>query len=138
MPEAGGITGPEITRVEKAVPAFLLFPVAPIPPAATRGRAGPAPHLGNTTEPTLLVEVWVSQPQSCKLGRAVPITHLSCTGVGGEEMPPLLITAYCLQQMLTLLFTSSSTHISRPCSLPRQHSRDGPMVGGGGDPALML
>lgn len=32
-----------------------------LPPAATPGRAGPAPRLGNTIEPILLAKVWVGQ-----------------------------------------------------------------------------
>lgn len=49
MPEAGGRTDPEVTRAGE-------LPLPHPPPAATFGKAGPAPHLGNTIEPTLLAE----------------------------------------------------------------------------------
>lgn len=44
--------------------------------AATFGIAGPAPHQDSTTEPTMLAQVWVSQPCHCKHGRVVPISQL--------------------------------------------------------------
>ena len=54
-------------------------------------RAGPAPHLGSTLEPTLWAEVWVSQPLSCEQGRPVPITHLSGSSMGSGDMPSSLL-----------------------------------------------
>lgn len=40
-----------------------------------------------TLNPTLLVEVWMSQAQSNEQRKAVPIIHLSWSGMGGEELP---------------------------------------------------
>ena len=77
---------PEVGRVRK-LPLLSL--------AATLGRDGPAPSVGSTIEPTSLAEVWMSQPQSCKLSRAVPITHLSCGGMGRGEMSSPYV---CLRQ----------------------------------------
>lgn len=53
-------------------------------------RTGPVPHLCSTREPALLAEVWMSQPRTCEHERTVPITYLSCAGVGGREIPPLI------------------------------------------------
>lgn len=46
----------------------------------------------STIKPTLLAEVWVSQPKSCKHGKAVPTTRLSYGGA------PLPLASYRLQQ----------------------------------------
>lgn len=56
LPEPGVRTDSEVTITARE----LSLP----PPAATLGRAGPAPHLGNTVQPTLLVKVWVNQTQT--------------------------------------------------------------------------
>lgn len=46
MPGADGRMDPEVTRVGE-------LSLHPTPLAAILGRTGPAPHLGNTIEPTL-------------------------------------------------------------------------------------
>lgn len=46
------------------------------------------PCHGSTIEPSLLAKVRVSQPKSCKHGRALPTSHLSY-GIIGREMMPL-------------------------------------------------
>lgn len=75
MPEAGGSAGPEVIR-EGEMPL----------PATSRG-VSPALPIGSTTEPTPLVEVWVSQSQSHEHRRSVHITQLLCGSMGGEEIP---------------------------------------------------
>lgn len=50
--------------------------------------------LVSTVELTLLAEVWVNQPWCCKHGNVVPITHLSCGGMGRVKIPPITTTIY--------------------------------------------
>lgn len=95
-------------------------------PAATFGRTGPAPSLGNTIESTLLARVWVNQPPNCEHGRVVPITHLPYGGRGQGEMPspcPLISMAYKITGLeatraeeLSLPPTSFNTQESGLCT----------------------
>lgn len=41
---------------------------------------------------TVSVQMWVSQPQSCKYRRALPISHLSCCCTGRRALPFYPIT----------------------------------------------
>lgn len=72
MTEACVRTDPDITNWESCSCS---------PPVAKLERAGPVPHLASTIEPTLMVEAWVSQPQSCECGRPVPTICLSYLSV---------------------------------------------------------
>lgn len=51
--------------------------------AAALGREGPAPHLGTTTELTLLMEAWVSQRELPSLPRLPP-------GADGKTGPQVM------------------------------------------------
>lgn len=56
-------------------------------PAVAFGRTGPAPSLSNTIEPTLVVEVYVSQIWSSDQGSTVPIIHTLWESMGKEGIP---------------------------------------------------
>lgn len=131
-PEACRRTGPEVTRMgEMSLPSTSCN---------TQGRGGPAPHLDNIAEPTLLAKVCMSQPQSSKSGRPVPTACLSCICVDGERCQPLypLSLAACNRwASWPSPLTSCCTQESGYCFSSRRHSRAGPVVRAVSDPALM-
>lgn len=94
--------------------------------AETLRRTGPIPHLCSTREPALLAEVWMSQPRTCEHGRTVPITYLSCVGVGGREISPWSLTPHCRWQMRELILPFT-TQEGKPFSLPAQYHRINPV-----------
>lgn len=72
------------------------------------GRAIPDIHqLQHSIEPTLLAQVWVSQPRNGDHRRVVPITYLSCGGMHERKLP-----------------SSPNPHPS----MPEMGGRDGPVV----------
>lgn len=87
-------------------------------------RTGPVPHLCSTREPALLAEVWMSQPRTCEHERTVPITYLSCAGVGGREIPPWSLTPHCQWQMRERIRPLAE---GKPFSLPAQYHRNDPV-----------
>ena len=80
-----GYTTPTPSRSSVVLQQMTTLSCPSMPQAG--GRAGPAPLLENAKEPTLLVKVKVSQPWSSEQGRAVSISHLSCSGMGRGELP---------------------------------------------------
>lgn len=86
------------------------------PTAATPGRAGPAPSLGDTIQATLWADVWLSQP--CRITGELSellVFHVMVWEV--ESCPqPLPLTLYHLRQVreMTLSLISYSTHKMSP------------------------
>lgn len=91
--------------------------------------------MGSTIGPIALTEVWANQPQYCEHGRAIPITPLSCGGLGGREISSYFLSHQCLQheRELTLPLIYCSMQESGFYTMPGQYSRAGP-EGGRSDP----
>lgn len=98
-------------------------------PATALRKTGLTPYLGNTIEPTLLVVVWVSQTWHCKLWKAVPITPLSCSSMGGGESN----SRAKWTEELVLPLINYSTRESGLCAMPGQQGRADPEGEGVGD-----
>ena len=76
-PETDERVGPVVMRIGE----LSMTPTSYI----TLGRAGTALSLGNTIEPTLLAEVWVSQPH--------PLSVIWQQGLERDVLPPTPINA---------------------------------------------
>lgn len=114
------------------------------PPAAAQGKAGPAHGQHKRPNP---VGGGMGELASCEDGKSIPITYLSCGGMGWKEMlspilsspnPPTPIHPSTLRQMeelalrswkgegLFLPLISCSTWESDPYNMPGQYSRADP------------
>lgn len=70
-------------------------------PAATVGKVGSAPHLGNTTEWTLLTGSWISPLENMNLRNMAP-TFICHMASWEEEGCPPTPTPLCLRQVVEL------------------------------------
>lgn len=107
------------------------------------GRAGPAPRQGGTTEPTLLVKVWVCRAPRCKHERAAPFLiylwqhglrkealHLFTNAWGGRRADPLVIR-------VGEPYSHQLQHLREQALRPTKAAQQiQPISGGAGEPLL--
>lgn len=118
VPEEGRRAGPEIITV--TVGDLFL-------PLTRSSRNTPE----STAVPTLLVEVWVIQPQNCELpidGLSHYLSVIQWCGLGRDVPSSCLFPAICARQVRFLIPPHPLPAVAfiqenRPCSSPGQHSR---------------